>query len=260
MLRRTLVVSLAALSVALAPTVLATASGFSRAAASTSSASSHVHFASVPVRACRSSYASTGTSTPPRMPRSRVIAIPGNLEGRVAVYTDTRQWLRVLAPNGWSCVACVENGPFELSIVPRGEKVPGFCTDPGGMQRKDGRIGLNVTGYGASLSMYQLVCPYFRSARVDLYKSVAGLKPSICRRPHRELVSSVAMGLKEVDDPPHVAGDNFPSGGIHWALGNASWGIEQGSYLLTCTLPSSLHALCYASLAWFAGQWKRPST
>lgn len=129
------------------------------------------------------------------------------------MYTDTRQEMEVLGPNGWNCVASSGNGPFSLTIFAPGEKSPGIFPDFGGAQKRSGRTGINVIGYAASLSMWQLVCPYFRAARVYLYKSDPGIHSSACRIPRGELVFGVNRQLKRVDDPPHVAGDNYPSGG-----------------------------------------------
>jgi hypothetical protein len=41
------------------------------------------------------------------------------------------------------------------------------------------------------------------------------------RIPHGERVFAVDGQLKRVDDPPHVVGDNYPSGSADWAIGNA---------------------------------------
>jgi len=216
----------------------------------------------VPVRACHSWYAATGAGTHfPKIPRWKFIAIPGDLTDQVAIYTDTHQTMQVLGPNGWRCVADVGNGIVGLKIVAPRDKLPGYVPDGGGRQRRSGRTGINVIGYGASEGMWQLVCPYFRVARVNLYKGQPWIKASSCRIPNGERVFTVSGQLKRVDDPPHVAGDNFPSGGADWALGNAFFDSSGGggSYLMTCTLPSSLNALCYASLARFESQWIRAS-
>lgn len=223
--------------------------------------SSRVHYASVPVRVCPSSYASSGVRGHTKIPRWKVIAIPGDLTDQIAVYTDTRQFMEVLGPNGWKCVASFGNGPVGFTIFAPGEVSPGFDRTGGRPQKKSGRRGINIIGYGASLDIDQLVCPYFRAARVDLYKSIPTIPSSLCRIPHGERVATINRELKRVDDPPEVAGDNYPSGSVNWALGNAFLATYPGggSYLMTCTLPSSDHALCYAAMAWFGTRWIRSS-
>jgi hypothetical protein len=213
-----------------------------------------VHYASVPVRVCRSFYASSGAGTHfPKIPRWKAIAIPGDLTDRVAVYTDPRQDLEFLGPNGWSCDGTFGNGNLAFTIWPPSETAPGLVAQQGGKQKPSKREGINFVGYAASVALWQLVCPYFRTARVDLYRYAPFIHSSVCRLPHGERVVPVNRMLKRVDDPPHKAGDNYPSGGAEWALGNAFYGDYGGgsTYLLTCTMPSSLHSLCYASLAWF---------
>lgn len=137
---------------------------------------SRVHFAVVPQRACRSTYASTGTGRPyPAVPRWRVVAIPGDLTGQVAVYTDSRQYLRVVGPRGWNCVASLENGPLDMTIFAPHQRNPGFYFHQAGSGRRSGLEAINLLSYnGGSVADLLLACPYFRQARAWLYKDNPG--------------------------------------------------------------------------------------
>lgn len=243
--------------------ILAVVSPGTAAVATSDSVRTHVHFAAVPVRTCRSQYASSGAGRHfPRIPRWKVIAIPGNLTDQVAVYVDTRQQAQVLGPVGWDCIASFGNGPVAFTIYPPSEKSPGFDPDRGGLQGRSGREGVNVLAAAAGyFGILQVVCPYFRSARAHLYRSYPWVRSSSCRVPRGEEVVPVNAQVKRVDDPPYSAGRNYPSGGAFWALGNAFFATYPGggSYLMTCTLPTALHALCYASMARFEVLWIRGS-
>lgn len=185
----------------------------------------HVHYASVPVRVCRSFYASSGAGTHfPKIPRWNAVAIPGDLTDEIAVYTDPRQDMEVLGPKGWSCDGTFGNGDLALTIWPPSERAPGLVAQQGGRQKPSKREGINFVGYGVSDGLWRLVCPYFREARAVLYKAEPFVHASACRIPPGERVVQVEARLKRVEDPPHVAGDNYPSGGAKWALGNAFLG------------------------------------
>lgn len=252
-----------ALGTALAAPLLAIAPGGPSGAMQPRAMASRVHYASVPVRVCHSFYASSGAVTHfTKIPRWKTIAIPGDLTDEVAMYTDPRQGLEFLGPKGWNCYGNFGNGNLAFTIWPPNERAPGLVAQQGGRQKPSKREGINFVGYAASVALWQLVCPYFRDARVELYSyAKPDVQSSSCRRPKREVVVPVNAELKRVDDPPRLAGDNYPSGGTEWALGNAFFGNYGGgsTYLLTCTMPSSLHSLCYSSLSWFYSHWTRVS-
>ena len=216
----------------------------------------HAHFAPVPMRACRADYASSGTGRPyPPVPRWRATAIPGDLTDRVAVYTDPRQYVDVVGPAGWNCIASFGNGPLDFTIFKPGQPTPGYYFIQG--KHPSGLSGINVLGYtGSSISSLLQTFPYFRLPRVELYKENPWVRSSMCRIPVGEVVLPSSRSLDVVDDPPHVVGGDQPSGGALWALGNVHQGdTAWGSYQFTCTLPATMHAVCYASLAWFDRHW-----
>lgn len=209
-------------------------------------------FARVPVRACPTEYASTGATHYPPVPRWRRIAIPADLASKVAVYTDPRQVIRIIGPRGSNCIASLENGPFNFLIFEPGQRTPTYDYTE---HLPDGLIALNVIGFsGGSVDSLLQTCPYFRSSRLDLYKE-PWVRQSMCRFPRGEVVTSLKANLTRVDDPPHFAGRDAPSGGHTWALGNVHRPDTWGSYFMTCALPPSMHAVCYSSLAWFNSHW-----
>jgi hypothetical protein len=69
-------------------------------------------------------------------------------------------------------------------------------------------------------------------------------------RPAEETIYQINSGVIGFEDPLGVAGDGDPSGGPYPANGVMTYysGNDNGSWLDTCTLPNSEHALCTVAL------------
>jgi hypothetical protein len=107
-----------------------------------------------------------------------------------------------------------------------------------------------------------MACPYFKRALTREHRWFHGPQAASCRVPKHERVRTLSATLVSVIDPPHVTGNNYPSGGRYVAIGNVFFSDSKnasgpsGSYFMTCALPSRDHAICYASLNWFSKHWQ----
>jgi hypothetical protein len=256
------------LALALALALVLAASPLADAAAHRSqSAFGHRHVASppslelVPVRACPTA---TGTAWPkgPKIPRNRVIAEPPSIARQVAVYTDEFSVQSVLGPRGWKCVASYgADGSGGITVYAPNEHSPGFF--PHFTSNKSGLRGIHVFAQPSCVGCYlEMACPYFKRALMRVQRWFHGPVPAACRVPKSERVRALSDTLVSAIDPPHVIGNNYPSGGALFAIGNVFFSDSKdeqgpsGSYFMTCALPSRDHSLCYASLNWFAKHWE----
>jgi hypothetical protein len=200
-------------------------------------------FTRIPVHVCASSYGVVRRS--PKIPKTRVVGIPPRLADHLSVYVDREELLSVIGPRGFRCVAAIgADGGGGMDIYRAG----------------NGQFGASVSTVPACIAcLLQLACPYFRTARAELLKLYGRRYVVSCHIPKREEVIAVSGLLRRVDDPPHVKGDDYPSGAGCWALGDAyfRWTKKPGSYLISYTLPSAWRPAAYASLNWFEIQWRR---
>ena len=214
----------------------------------------------VPVRACRTKTAANWQRGP-RIPSARRVGIPARIAAQAALYIDAYSATAVLGPRGWRCVASYyADGGVLLFIYAPGERSPGFFPELWPPHRTNQRELVVQSNPACVSCVLAQACPYFASARHLLhewgYWSSATTKA--CLVPHGERVAVLGTTLESVVDPPGVLGNDMPSGGRYAALGEVGYvpvrrlGAGQASYLLTCTLPARDHALCYASLHWFA--------
>jgi hypothetical protein len=180
---------------------------------------------------------------------------------QVAVYTDEYSVQSVLGPRGWRCVASYgADGSGGITVYAPSERSPGFY--PHFTTNKSGLRGINVFAQPSCVGCYlEMARPYFKRALMRVQRWFHGPRPAKCRIPRRERVRTLSSTLVSAIDPPRVTGNNYPSGGPYFAIGNVflsdstSERGTSGSYFMTCALPSRDHALCYASLNWFAKHW-----
>ena len=167
----------------------------------------------------------------------------------------------MLGPRGWSCTASYgQDGAGLFFVFPPSESSPGFFPSVWPPRRSDRRELVVQTNPACVSCVLAQACPYFAHARhlMHLWGYWSPGDQNACRVPHGERVRQLSPSLMSVVDPPHVLGNEVPSGGPFAALGEAGYdpvvaaGVRPGSYLMTCTLPSRDHPLCYASLQWFA--------
>jgi hypothetical protein len=180
----------------------------------------------------------------PKIPKTRVIGLPPHLGDHLSLYVDREELLSVIGPRGFRCVAAIgADGGGGMDIYRKG----------------DGQLGGSVSTVPSCVAcLLQLACPYFESARAKLLKLYGKRFVTSCHVPKGERVTAVSDVLRRVDDPPHVKGDDYPSGARYWALGDAyfGWARKPGSYLISYTLPSGWRPESYAALSWFEVQWR----
>jgi hypothetical protein len=213
----------------------------------------------VPVRACPAEAGSWGKG--PRIPRTRAIAVPLAIARQVDVFTDQYSVQSVLGPRGWNCVASYgADGSGGITIYAPDERSPGFF--PHFTSNKSGLHGINVSAQPSCVGCYlQMACPYFKRALERVHRWFHGPDAAKCHVPKRERVRPLSATLVSVIDPPQVTGNNYPSGGRYFAIGNVFLSNSRsargpsGSYFMTCSLPARDHAICYAALNWFSKHW-----
>lgn len=213
------------------------------ATATTTLASSAVVSVALQVVACPTSFAVGGEQsiTPPP---SMVVALPNDLKGQVAVYADEANVMELIGPKGWSCNAGYgANGSGGVTIYEPSEGPPDYQST----QPTEEAIQGAVT---ACLSCRESqACPLFGAAAADYQRDQGSPCPS--SRPSSESVDQLSPGVVAFQDPPGVKGDGSPSGGDYSANGVMTYYADSPSWLETCTLPYSQHALCTAVLNTF---------
>ncbi|HXQ44618.1 MAG TPA: hypothetical protein VN816_08265 [Acidimicrobiales bacterium] len=213
------------------------------------STSSGVRSVSIPVVSCPTTFGvATPTSAP--LPTSEKVRVPGALAGELALYSDTHGLMDLLGPKGWRCRADYgADGSGGVVVYPDGETIPrswGAGWKLPSNSSAEAIAGLQ-TG-GSPVEAAGQACPLFTSAATAYQVDLGQACP--VSRPVSESVQRISAGVVGFEDPVGVAGDGIPSGGRDPADGVMTYSPSRspGSYLATCTLPSSQHALCTVSL------------
>jgi hypothetical protein len=202
----------------------------------------------LPVVSCPTTY---GVKPPPpaARPAARRVAVPAAMAARLAVYTDRQGTMELVAPRGWSCTAMYgADGSGGIAVYPHGQKLPKSWTYDWSLPRTSAIsavIGLETSAcYGCTLGQ---ACRLFPAAATAL----RGMGEGCPARPAAEKVTTAGAGIAGFADPPGTHGDGVPSGGLYPAHGVMTYHPRSadGSWLETCTLPSSDAAECTAILA-----------
>jgi hypothetical protein len=215
---------------------------------SPSSASAPVGWAQLSQVVCPTTYGIPPTGTP-SLPPTVAESIPSDLAGQVAVYTDAQGQMQILAPTGWSCSAAIgADGTSELAAYPHGQPDPtssSTASDTG-----EQVVGGQTSACASCL--YEQTTPLFTAAASQCAVDYAGT-PVACPGPYAgESSESIGAGIVGFLDPPGVKGSGAGSGGVYPANGVVTYhpatAARNGSYIETCTLPGSQHALCTTAL------------
>jgi serine/threonine protein kinase len=197
---------------------------------------------------CPTTYGFQPTSTP-NLQSTVAESIPSSLVSQIAVYTDTQGQMQILAPTGWACSASIgADGSSELAAFPEGQPNPTtYSTTPDTGEQVVG----GQTSACASCN-YAQTTPLFTAAANQCAIDYAGT-PSACPGPYvGESVDPIGNGIVGFLDPPGVKGLGAGSSGVYPANGVVTYhpvtSGSQPSYIETCTLPDSEHALCTAAL------------
>jgi hypothetical protein len=200
--------------------------------------------ASLPLVSCPTSYGVPPSASAP-LPSNIAISVPSDLANQLAFYSDQGGIMELIAPRGWDCSALVgADGSSTVKVFPPGEQAP--TESAFSAQQQEAIVGSQTS---ACLGCRELqACPLFSDAAAD-YLNDYHMNCSEAR-PAEETIYQINSGIIGFEDPPDVAGDGNPSGGPYPANGVMTYysGNEDGSWLDTCTLPNSEHALCTVAL------------
>lgn len=200
----------------------------------------------LPIRTCLTTY---GAAQPARgpVPASATVTVPTSLARQLAVYADSSDITRVLGPKGWSCTALYgADGSGGVAVYAPGEAVP-TRGNPGPQYppSSDEAITVSETG-GSATQGAATACPYFAAAAAS---TLSGFGHGCPSPPPGETVTRIAADAVAFEDPPGVKGGGNPSGGPYPANGVVTYSAAAPTtYVATCTLPQSQHALCTAVL------------
>jgi hypothetical protein len=207
--------------------------------------------ATLPVVSCPTTFAITTPPPTVPLPVSLTVEVPVALAQRLAVYVDSNNIMRLLAPTGWRCAASYgADGSGIVTLVPRGESLPAGLQEP---NSSDQAISATETG-GSPVQAAADACGFFPAAATatesDLGKGCSPPPPS-------ETVDSINNNVVDFEDPAGIEGSGEPSGGRYPANGVMTYSPtnEPGFYLDTCTLPQAEHATCTAALNYFVTQY-----
>jgi hypothetical protein len=203
--------------------------------------------ASLPVVRCPTTFA---LSTPPPtvpLPTSLIVHVPSTLTTPMAVYADSNNIMKLLAPAGWSCSAFYgADGSGRITVEPSGEPLPASGQVP---SASDQAISATETG-GSPVQAAAAGCAFFPAAAAA---NESDLDQGCSPRPKSEMVDPISSTVVGFEDAPGIKGSGEPSGGPDPANGVMTYSptVGPGFYLDTCTLPQDEHATCTAVLNYF---------
>jgi hypothetical protein len=169
------------------------------------------------------------------LPSEMKVAVPAGVAGQLAVYAGA-DGTKTLGPRSWHCKAEVgADGSQNVSVFP-----PAYKAGPAPEE-----VQVNFTGACVGCAISQ-ACPLFSSAASDARSSPMPCTP----RPAAEKVVRVNAHVVFFEDPPHVKGDGFGSGGPNPDNGVMTYyrGDIDRSWQADCTLPAADHLVCTAVL------------
>lgn len=211
----------------------------------------------VPVIVCATTY---GITPPPKstpQPGRLNVALPGDLQSGLSVYTDEGGRMKLLAPSGWECAASFgANGSGGVAAYPQGTAIPASWAD--GWKLSPTSAETAITAFQTSacaLCAESQACALFSIAATDYQADFRASCPAT--RPGSESVSTIGDGVVAFQDPAGSAGAGLPSGGQNPANGVMTYHSPNpnGSWLETCTLPASQKATCTAILNNFVASY-----
>ena len=213
--------------------------------------------ATLPVLACPTSYALEPAPAAKILPRTISASVPKDLASQLSVYADEAGLMDVLAPTGWDCTASLgADGSGGVTVLPAGEVLPNTSNAlPAGSTAE--AIVATQNGGCQGCADYQ-ACPYFAAAAQSLGTPCTSTPPST------ESIAPLSSTVVSFSDPPRTAGGANPSGGQYPANAVMTYvmyrpgsvGNTVTSWLETCTLPYSQHALCTSVLNDFVARYK----
>lgn len=182
------------------------------------------------------------------LPASISVRVPSDLADQLTVYSDQRGTMKLVGPKGWQCSASYgADGSGGVKVFPSSEQAPsGLAFSP---QSQQAIVGSETSACQGCQEIQ--ACPLFPAAANAYLKDYGMSCPQT--RPDEESTYQISSGVIGFEDPTDVAGDGNPSGGPFPANGVMTYYSDapDGSWLDTCTLPASEHALCTVALNTF---------
>jgi hypothetical protein len=197
--------------------------------------------------ACATSFAITPQPSKLRLPKVMSVDIPAALANQLAVFSDTRRLMMLLAPRGWACDGIYgADGSGGLIIRPSSEAVPLTTWGAGWhLPRTSPVEAITGTQPGGSPTQALLyACSIFHAAAQGYEEAFGRRCPP---HPISEHVSKVNAHVYSFEDPVGEKGLGIPSGGA-----NPGYGVDiyytstlPAAYIATCTLPEAEHSLVF---------------
>lgn len=180
-----------------------------------------------------------------------MVSVPRSLATTLVVYSDTSDLMALLGLKGWSCIATYgADGSGGIALYPGGEAVP-TAENPGPLYPPSSDEAITGTKTGGSpVQAAAEACPFFPVAATA---TQSDLGHGCSSPPTSQAITQISANTVGFEDPPGVAGAGDPSGGPYPANGVVMYSatVQPGTYLGTCTLPQSDHALCTSVLNYF---------
>jgi hypothetical protein len=193
------------------------------------------------------------TPAPATLPASVAVTIPRSLSGQLSVYSDTQGGMKLVGPRGWTCQAQIgADGSGGVVVSKPCVSVPqewgaGWPLSPD----SDVQAIVGTQSSACAGCTVGQACPLF-SAAAAAYASQFD-RPCPGTRPASEAVQQVDSDIVSFEDPAAVTGDGIPSGGQNPSNGVMTYypANQNGSWLETCTLPTTEKELCTTALNTF---------
>jgi hypothetical protein len=208
---------------------------------------------------CPTTFGVTAPPTTAQLPTSVTVTVPSNLGVQLTAYSDDHGLVMLIGPLGWSCSAAYgADGSGGVIVFPAGEQVPVYQWGAGwtlAASSSDEAISATQTSASPVLAATQ-ACAFFAPAATAYEADLGRRCPA---GPAGQTTRSLSPSVVSFADPPGIHGAGIPSGGQYPADGVVTDQTKHpalpGSYLATCTLPTSQSALCVAVLdnvsAWY---------
>jgi hypothetical protein len=208
----------------------------------------------LPLNVCHTSVG-IPMNTPTNLPATVHVDLASGYSTKLAFYTDKEGVIEVLAPTGWNCAAGIgADGTSSIDISPPGQApISGESLSGNPLQV----ITASQTSACVGCREY-LACPLFVSAAKDYQRAFQHTCPTT--KPPAETETRITGHVVEFSDPPGVAGDGSPSGGVNPALGAMTYFDDvrsDGSWTETCVLPPKDTLMCKAIIGNFVHRYAK---
>jgi hypothetical protein len=171
------------------------------------------------------------------------VAVPKDLASQLAVYSDQLGDMKLVAPQGWICSANYgADGGGGVSVYPTGEDLSTATAISPSDEYIDGSETSACVG-----CMEVQACPLFAPAAADYerdYQMTCQAPPST------ESVVPLSAGVVAFSVPVGTTGtgastaSDYPTNGVMTYYS----GNDNGSWVDSCALPASEHAICTVAL------------